>query len=86
MKKYKGMCSYYKGTIEDKVIEALSLSQLKRLASRYVNKHPKGKHILYVDYVSVDEDGNESTPLPREYYYKQAAGDWKYGGEVTRIC
>jgi len=82
MKKYKGMCSYYKGVINDKIIEVESESQLLRLASKYANTIPVNQHILYVDYISVALDDTESIPLPQQYYVKLCGKKWELKGTV----
>ena len=82
MRKYAGMCSFYRGMVCNKVIEAERESDLLRLASKIANKEPSKRDILYVDYVNVAEDMSESVPLPQQCYARLLGCNWEYQGEV----
>lgn len=84
MKKYKGITSYYKGSIYGEIIEAETESQLFRLASRIANKVSKPMDILYIEYISVDMEGIESSPLPQQYYVRLSSRKWEYKGNVPQ--
>jgi len=82
MKKYLGMSSYYKGLVNGVFVEAEIESQFFRLASMAANKTALNRDVLFFDFVRIEEDTSESTPLPQQYCSRLKGRQWKHHGNT----
>jgi hypothetical protein len=76
------MCSYYKGLANGIYVEAETESQFFRLASMAANKAPRNRDVLFFDFVRVEEDMRESTPLPQQYCTRLKGRKWQHHGNT----